>query len=265
MIKEKHIAALTAKIAWVTGAGSGIGQAAALALAESGALVVLSGRRSDRLRETQAMVQGAGGKAEAVPMDATVQTQVSDAQKAIVERHGAIDILVNSAGINVPKRRYKDLSVADWDRVVDINLNGAMYAILAVLPSMRARRDGLIINISSWLGRWPGYLAGPAYAATKSGMAAMTHQLNMEDGINGVRGCVIYPGEVATPILKTRPIPPSDEEIARMLKQEDLGRIVRFVAESPAHMCLNEIVVTPTWNRMYVGGADLRMGPELPR
>ncbi len=256
---------LAGKIAWVTGAGSGIGQAAALALAESGALVVLSGRRADRLGETQAIVERHGGNADVVLLDATIQHQVSQAHQSIVARHGRIDILVNSAGINVPRRRFKDLSVDDWDRVVDINLKGAMYTMLAVLPSMRARRDGLIINISSWLGRWPGYLAGPAYAATKSGMAAMTHQLNMEDGINGVRGCVIYPGEVATPILKTRPIPPADEEIARMLKQEDLGRLVRFVAESPAHVCLNEIVITPTWNRMYVGGADLRMGPEVPR
>lgn len=114
-------------------------------------------------------------------------------------------------------------------------------------------------------GRYPGYLAGPAYAVTKHGMGAMTDQLNMEDGVNGIRGCVICPGEVATPILKTRAVPPSDEEIARMLQPEDLGRVVRFVAESPAHLCLNEIVISPTWNRLYVGGADLRMGPELPR
>jgi NADP-dependent 3-hydroxy acid dehydrogenase YdfG len=259
------MASLSGKLAWITGAGSGIGQAAAIGLAESGALVVLSGRRSDELAATQAIVQRAGGKAVTCPLDATIQSKVADAALGIAANHGAIDILVNSAGINVPKRRYKDLSVADWDRVVDINLKGAMYTMLAVLPSMRARRNGLIINISSWLGRWPGYLAGPAYAATKHGMGAMTDQLNMEDGVNGIRGCVICPGEVATPILKTRPIPPSDEEIARMLQPEDLGRLVRFVAESPAHVCLNEIVISPTWNRMYVGGADLRMGPELTR
>ncbi len=256
---------LDGKVAWVTGAGSGIGQSAAVALAQSGALVILSGRRAHQLDETRGSIERAGGQAESVPLDATIEAQVSAAHQSIVARHAAIDILVNSAGINVPKRRYRDLSVSDWDRVVEINLKGAMYTMLAVLPSMRARRDGLIINISSWLGRWPGYLAGPAYAATKSGMAAMTHQLNMEDGINGIRGCVIYPGEVATPILKTRPIPPSDEEIARMLKQDDLGRVVRFVAESPAHVCFNEIVISPAWNRMYVGGADLRMGPDVPR
>jgi NADP-dependent 3-hydroxy acid dehydrogenase YdfG len=259
------MASLSGKLAWITGAGSGIGQAAAIALAESGALVVLSGRRADELAATQAIVQRARGKAITCPLDATIQLKVAAAAESIAAQHGAVDILVNSAGINVPKRRYKDLSVADWDRVVDINLKGAMYTMLAVLPSMRARRNGLIINISSWLGRWPGYLAGPAYAATKHGMGALTDQLNMEDGVNGIRGCVICPGEVATPILKTRPIPPSDEEIARMLQPEDLGRLVRFVAESPAHVCLNEIVISPTWNRMYVGGADLRMGPELPR
>ncbi len=258
------MASLTGKLAWVTGAGSGIGQAAAISLAESGALVVLSGRRAEELAATQAIVQRAGGKAVICSLDATIHSKVAEAASGIAATHGAIDILVNSAGINVPKRRYKDLSVADWDRVVDINLKGAMYTMLAVLPAMRARRNGLIINISSWLGRYLGYLAGPAYAATKHGMGAMTDQLNMEDGVNGIRGCVICPGEVATPILKTRATPPSDEEIARMLQPQDLGRVVRFVAESPAHVCLNEIVISPTWNRLYVGGADLRMGPELP-
>lgn len=149
---------LDGKIAWVTSAGSGIGQSAAVALAQSGALVVLAGRRAAQLDEARAIIARAGGRAESVPMDATVQPQVSAAHDAIVARHGAIDILVNSAGINVPKRRYKDLSVADWDRVVDINLKGAMYTMLAVLPSMRARRNGLIINISSWLGATPGIL-----------------------------------------------------------------------------------------------------------
>jgi NADP-dependent 3-hydroxy acid dehydrogenase YdfG len=143
-------------------------------------------------------------------------------------------------------------------------LNGAMYCILAALPAMRTRKDGLVINIASWFGRWPSYLAGPAYAASKHAMASITHQLNVEEGINGIRGCVIYPGEVATPILKSRPVPPSAEDQAKMLKPEDLGRTIRFVAEMPPHVCLNEIVISPTWNRLLVGGRELRLGPEVP-
>jgi NADP-dependent 3-hydroxy acid dehydrogenase YdfG len=95
-------------------------------------------------------------------------------------------------------------------------------------------------------------------------MATMTHHLNLEEGISGIRGCVIYPGEVATSILKARPVPPAQEDIDRMLKPEDLGRTIRFVAEMPPHVCLNEIVITPTWNRVFVGGKELRLGPPVP-
>jgi NADP-dependent 3-hydroxy acid dehydrogenase YdfG len=255
---------LAGKIAWITGAGSGIGQSGAVELAKAGATVVISGRRAEALEETRHLVTQAGGQVEKAPLDVADQHQVARTAEGILARHGAIDILVNSAGLNVPKRHYKVVSAADWDRVVSINLSGAMYCVLAALPSMRARKNGLVINIASWLGRWPGFLAGPAYAATKHGMAAFTHQLNIEEGVNGIRGCVIYPGEVATPILKTRPIPVAPEEIARMLTQEDLGRTIRFVAEMPAHVCLNEIVITPTWNRLYIGGNDLKLAPDRP-
>jgi NADP-dependent 3-hydroxy acid dehydrogenase YdfG len=129
---------------------------------------------------------------------------------------------------------------------------------------MRAQKGGLVINIASWLGRWVGYLGGAAYGASKHAMATITHHLNLEEGMNGIRGCVIYPGEVATPILKTRPVPPSQEDLDRMLKADDLGRTIRFIAEMPPHVCLNEIVITPTWNRLLIGGAELRLGPPLP-
>jgi NADP-dependent 3-hydroxy acid dehydrogenase YdfG len=147
--------------------------------------------------------------------------------------------------------------------VIGVNLNGALYCMSAVLPAMRAQRDGLVINVSSWLGRWVGYLGGAAYGASKHALATATHHLNIEEGMNGIRGCVIYPGEVATPILKVRPVPPAQEDMERMLKPEDLGRTIRFVAELPAHVCLNELVITPTWNRMYIGGKELALGPKI--
>ena len=107
-------------------------------------------------------------------------------------------------------------------------LNGALYCMTAVLPAMRAQQGGLVINIAAWLGRWVGYLGGAAYGASKHAMATITHHLNLEEGMNGIRGCVIYPGEVATPILKTRPLPPSQEDVDRML--EALRRLSAEVA-----------------------------------
>jgi NADP-dependent 3-hydroxy acid dehydrogenase YdfG len=255
-------AELRGKVAWVTGGGSGIGQAGAIELAKAGATVAVSGRRAEVLQETLKLVAAAGGKAEALPLDVSDKTQVAKAAARLLEKHGRCDILVNSAGLNVPKRFYKDLTAEDWDKVIGINLNGALYCMRAVLPAMRAQRDGLVINVSSWLGRWVGYLGGAAYGASKHAMATITHHLNLEEGMHGIRGCVIYPGEVATPILKTRPTPPSQEDIARMLKAEDLGRTIGFVAGMPPHVCLNEIVITPTWNRLLLGGREISLAPK---
>ena len=254
---------LSGKIAWVTGGGSGIGQAAAVELARGGATVVVSGRRSQALAETAALIKEAGGKSEAEALDVTDRQAVDRAGKAILARHARVDILVNCAGVNIPKRFFKDLDAAEWNRVVEINLNGALYATLAVLASMRERRDGLVINIGSWFARYPGYVGGAAYNASKQALTAMTHQLNLEEGLHGIRGCVIHPGETVTPMQRARPKPPSPEDQARMLKMEDLGRVVRFVAESPPRVCINEIVVTPTWNRLILGGGEMLLGPKI--
>jgi NADP-dependent 3-hydroxy acid dehydrogenase YdfG len=252
---------LKGKIAWVTGAGTGIGNAAATELARAGATVVITGRRKDVLESAVKAIVAEGGKAEALALDATDKAAVAKGAADIIARHGRVDILVNSAGTNVAKRFLKDLVPEDWDKVVAINLNGAFYCIAAVLPSMRASGGGLVINIASWFGRWPGYLGGAAYNASKQAMSTMTHQINIEEGLNGIRGCCIYPGEVATPLLKARPIPPSQAAIDTMLKPEDLGRVVRFVAESPAHVCINDLVISPTWNRLILGDTDIKLAP----
>jgi NADP-dependent 3-hydroxy acid dehydrogenase YdfG len=256
------MAILKGKVAWVTGGGSGIGQAGAVELARSGATVVVSGRRDSALAETESLIRGAGGAGETQVLDITDREAVARASAAILARHGRVDILVNCAGVNIPKRFFKDLATTEWDRVVDINLNGALYCTLAVLPLMRARRDGLVINIGSWFARYPGYVGGAAYNASKQALTAMTHQLNLEEGLHGIRACVIHPGETVTPMQRARPKPPSPEDQAKMLKMEDLGRVVRFVAESPAHVCLNEIVITPTWNRLILGGGEMLLAPR---
>lgn len=252
---------LTGKVAWVTGGGSGIGQAGALALAEAGATVVVSGRRADALAHTAERIAASGGRCECVTADVADKGAVQRAAEHILAAHGRIDILVASAGMNVPKRFLRDVQPDDWDRVVQANLNGVAYCALAVLPAMRKQGGGVIINVGSWLGRWPSYPGGAAYNASKIAVVGLTHQINLEDGMHGVRACVVFPGEVNTPILKNRPIPPQGDEMARMLQPEDLGRTIRFVAEAPPHVCFNEIVVTPTWNRFFYGGEDLKLMP----
>jgi NADP-dependent 3-hydroxy acid dehydrogenase YdfG len=257
------MAVLKDRVAWVTGGGSGIGQASAVELAKAGATVVVSGRRDSALAETEALIKQAGGAGETQVLDITDRDAVVRAAAAILARHGHVDILVNCAGVNIPKRFFKDLAATDWDRVVDINLNGALYCTLAVLPRMRERRDGLVINIGSWFARHPAYVGGAAYNASKQALTSMTHQLNIEEGLHGIRASVIHPGETVTPMQRARPKPPSPEDQAKMLRMEDLGRVVRFVAESPAHMCLNEIVVTPTWNRLILGGGEMLLAPKI--
>jgi NADP-dependent 3-hydroxy acid dehydrogenase YdfG len=251
---------LDGQVAWITGAGSGIGRAGALELAAAGARLALSGRRAEQLQEVASEIAGRGGQADVVPLDVADRSAVETAGTDILARYGRIDILVNSAGINVPNRFWKNLTAESFDQVVAVNLNGALYCTHAVLPAMRARRSGLVINISSWAGRFESYLTGPAYNASKHAMVTMTLSLNDEECVNGIRGCVICPGEVATPILRHRPTPPTPEEIARMLRPEDLGRTIRFVAEMPAHVCVNEIVMSPTWNRFFIGGKDVARG-----
>ena len=166
---------LSGKIAWVTGGGSGIGQASAVELARGGATVVVSGRRADALSETAALIKQAGGKGETAAVDTSDKQAVERSAAAILARHGRIDILVNCAGTNVPKRFFKDLAAADWDRVVAVNLNGALYCTLAVLPSMRKRRDGLVIHVVSYFARYQSYLGGAAYNAIKQALCALVH------------------------------------------------------------------------------------------
>ncbi len=244
---------LSGQVAWVTGGGSGIGRAAAEALAGAGVTVVVSGRRQSALDEVVAGIEAAGGKAEAQSVTVDDAQAVAALAAHIAERRGRLDILVNSAGINVPDRRWAEMAVESWDRVVATDLNGAFYCARAVLPIMRERRDGLLIHISSWAGRYDTYLTGPAYNAAKHGLNAMSASLNMDEFKHGIRSCVICPGEVATPIIDKRPIPVPEEERARMLQAEDLGRIVLHVAQMDPRVCINEIVVSPTWNRLSAG------------
>jgi NADP-dependent 3-hydroxy acid dehydrogenase YdfG len=243
------------KVVWITGGGSGIGLAGGIELARAGAHVVISGRSAETLKKAEKEVKAAGS-GEAIALDVSEQKEVSRAAQEILKRRGRIDILVNSAGINHPKRNFRNVSIDGWDQIVAINMSGLFYCCQAVLPSMRERKDGLVINISSWAGRYASTLTGPGYNATKRAVVAITESINMEECANGIRATSILPGEVATPILEKRPVPPPPEERARMLQAEDLGKTILFVASLPPRACVNEVIVSPTWNRFYLGGLE---------
>ena len=243
---------LSGKVAWITGAGTGIGLAAAKALAHSDATVVMSGRREDVLASEAAQIRAGAGKAEVAVLDVADSAAVARVAEGILARHGRIDILVNSAGVNTANRFWKNQTAQGWREVVGINLDGTFYTTQAVLPAMRARADGVIINVSSWAGVFHPRLTGPAYNGSKHAVTAMTETINMEEGVNGIRACTICPAEVATPILDSRPVPPSAEQRARMLQPQDLGDVIRYVAELPPHACINQLIISPTWNRIYV-------------
>jgi NADP-dependent 3-hydroxy acid dehydrogenase YdfG len=246
------MASLAGKVAWVTGAGSGIGQAAAIALAGEGATVVLTGRRKEPLQQTAAVIKKAGGKVEVKAGDLMKASAVAKIAKDIEKKYGRCDILVNNAGLNILERKWSQLTFAGAETVIDGNLSSAFYCSSAVLPMMRKRKDGVLIHTSSMAGRNPSPLSGAAYSAAKHGVVAMSHTINMEECVNGIRSCVVCPGEVATPILDKRPIPVTKEERARMVQSEDVGDLIRYIVSAPAHVCINEVWITPTWNRGYV-------------
>jgi NADP-dependent 3-hydroxy acid dehydrogenase YdfG len=250
-------AELQGKVAWITGGGSGIGLAGGLELAKAGAHVVITGRTARTNGNGLAALKKVGS-AEAMQLDVGDRIAVEKTAAEIEKRHGRIDILVTSAGTNIGggKRNLRTMSPEGWDDVVRINLNGLFYCCFAVLPGMRARKDGLIINISSWAGRYASTLTGPAYNATKRAVIALSESINMEECANGIRATSILPGEVATPILEKRPVPPSQAERARMAQPEDLGKAILFVATLPARACVNELIISPTANRFYLGGIE---------
>ncbi len=246
---------LKGKVAWITGGGSGIGLAGGLELAKAGAHVVISGRTAATNASALKQLQAAGS-AEVLQLEVSDAEAVAKAAKGILRRRKRIDILINSAGINVGKRNWNNVELQGWNDVVAINLSGLFYCCHAVLPAMRAQKDGLIINVSSWAGRYASTLTGPAYNATKRAVIALSESINAEECMNGIRATSVLPGEVATPILEKRPVPPAKEDRERMLQAQDLGQTILYLASLPPRACVNELIISPTWNRFYVGGLE---------
>lgn len=246
---------LKGQVAWVTGGGSGIGLAGATELVKAGAHVLISGRTAATNASALADLQ-ALGSAEAVLLDVTDKQAVKAVAQHLVATHGRIDILINSAGTNATQRNFDVLTTEAWDEVVAINLSGLFYCVHAVLPTMRHQQGGLIINVSSWAGLYASKLTGPAYNATKRAVLALTESINMEECSNGIRASSLLPGEVATPILNKRPVPPSQAQRERMVQAEDMGQAILFLAQMPPRTCINELVISPTHNRFYMGGLE---------
>ncbi len=246
---------LKGQVAWVTGGGSGIGLAGATELVKAGAHVLISGRTAATNASALANLQ-ALGSAEAVLLDVADKQAVKAVAQHLVATHGRIDILINSAGTNATQRNFDVLTTEAWDEVVAINLSGLFYCVHAVLPTMRHQQGGLIINVSSWAGLYASKLTGPAYNATKRAVLALTESINMEECSNGIRASSLLPGEVATPILNKRPVPPSQAQRERMVQAEDMGQAILFLAQMPPRTCINELVISPTYNRFYMGGLE---------
>lgn len=237
---------LSKKSVLVTGGGSGIGLGIALALAGEGCRVAITGRDEAKLKA--AAVEWAGRfELLYTPCDVADRPAVRKMVAWFEGRLGTPDILVNSAGINVPKRSMAELDPADWDRLLAINVTGAYNCMNAVLPGMRKRGGGLIVNISSVAGKRAMKLGGTAYCASKFAMTALGTAVGLEERAHGIHVTNIYPGEVATPILRNRPTPVPPERIAQMLQPEDIAAMVVTIAKLPPRALVPEVVMTPLY------------------
>lgn len=234
------------KTALITGAGSGMGRAIAHTLADLGLRVALVGRGRDKLEAVKGEIGGGDDRCLVEPCDVADRAHVETMVKNVLAAFGSIDVLVCNAGINVTKRAMEVLSPADWDKLIATNLTGAYNLVHYALPSMRAKKNGLVVQVCSVSGLRAGPLGGIAYSASKFGQAALGICLGREEGKHGIRSTVIYPGEVVTPILDARPVPVPPERRAVILQPEDVAAAVRFIAELHPRAHVPELVILPT-------------------
>ena len=235
---------LAGKTAVITGGGSGIGLGIALAFAAEGCRTLIAGRNAQRLLDAAATWACTPGLLTH-PVDVSDRESVRQLFDQARRELGRIDILVNSAGTNIKTRTMASMSPEQWDQVLAINATGAYNCLAEVLPEMRARGDGLIVNISSIAGKRAISLGGIAYCASKFAMTALGTAVGNEVAPDGVRVTNVYPGEVNTPILVNRPEPVSDERKAAMVQPEDVGALVAAIAALPPRAHVPEIIIKP--------------------
>lgn len=231
-------------VAIVTGAGTGIGQAIAAGFVEEGACVAFVGRRMEKLEAASAGLPKE--RVLCLSCDVADRPSVNAVVQQVVDQFSPVNVLVNNAGINTNPRSVAEIAPTDWDYTVAVNLTGAFNCIRAVLPGMRQRKSGVIINVSSIAGLRASKLAGAAYSAAKHGMVALNHSINEEEKDYGIRACVICPGEVETPIIDQRPEPVGPAHRGRMLQPEDVAAAALFVASLPPRACVPELIIKPT-------------------
>ncbi len=241
---------LSGKTALVTGGGSGIGLGVALALALEGCRVAITGR--DRKRLDDAAAQFPSESPVLVrTCDIADRNEVRELAAWAIEQFGRLDIVVNSAGVNVARRSMAELDPDEFDRIMAINCTGFYNVLHAVLPGMRQNRSGLIVNISSIAGKRALPLAGPAYCASKFAATALGTAVGLEERPNGIRITNIYPGEVNTPLLEQRPVPVPAEKRAEMVHPEDIAHCVIALAKLAPNVIVPELVITPTYQPYF--------------
>lgn len=236
--------ALENQTVFVAGGATGIGAAVAAILAQQGCQVAIGGRRLEPLQAAAKAYQGPG-ELSVHPIDVADRESVRTAIDWCVEKLGPISILVNAAGINIKNRTMADMDPDEWDQVLRVNATGAYNLMAAVLPSMRERQTGTIVNISSIAGKRAIELGGIAYCASKFAMTALGTAAGQEEAANGIRITNVYPGEVDTPLLLQRPKPVSDEHRARMLQPGDVAQMVLAICQLPQRAHVPEIVIKP--------------------
>jgi NADP-dependent 3-hydroxy acid dehydrogenase YdfG len=242
---------LSGKTALVTGASSGIGRGAAIALAAAGAQVALVARRADRLLDLATQIEAAGGKALARPADVTDEHDAAQAVADTTGHFGGLDILVNAAGMTqVGKVENGDLD--DWRYVMELNFWAAFYTSRAAIPALKAGGGGDIVNISSTAGRRAvGATFGP-YAASKFALTAFNESLRAEVTLAGIRVCIIEPGATATEVHehikdeKVREFTRQHVEKDGAMQPEDVAAAIVFAVSLPPRVNISQLVIRPS-------------------
>jgi NADP-dependent 3-hydroxy acid dehydrogenase YdfG len=237
------------KVVVITGASSGLGEATARHLSAQGATVVLGARRHDRIKSLADELTAGGGKALALATDVTHRDQVQKLVDAAVQACGRVDVMVNNAGL-MPQAPLERLQVAEWERMIDINIKGVLYGIAAALPHMQRQKSGHFINVSSVAGHkvGPGFAV---YAATKFAVRALSEGLRQEVKPYNIRTTVISPGAVATELPNSVTDPDTAARVRQFYKEaaipaDSFARAVAFAVSQPEEVDVNEIVFRPT-------------------
>ncbi len=242
---------LKEKVCVVTGGGSGIGRSTAISMAMAGAQLVLIGRTLSKVDEVRVEIEKLGGVAESILLDVGNSESVQNTMTTVLEKYGRVDVLVNNAGHSSIHRTLSSTTPEELQSVLESNLSGTIYCSQAVVPSMVKRKEGTIINVASIAGLNPSRLAGLSYSAAKAAVINFTGFLNEELRNTGVRVSVVVPGEVDTPIMDKRPVPPSRESRSTMVTAEDVADAIFLIANLPQRASVPELVIRPTYLRDF--------------